>query len=96
MIIHALNNVEKSRLKSLLQVRSRRGNLLMEQKTLIMKMLARSKSLEYTLEVLNELQGRIEARLEELESGIEDQKNWTIRAIMARLKVADPHIYGFT
>jgi geranylgeranyl pyrophosphate synthase len=92
IIIHALNNANNGRLKSLLQLRSRQGHLLAEQKTLIMKMLTRSRSLEYTLSVLNELQAVIERMLEKIESGITEEKNWMIRAIMARLRVSDPLI----
>jgi hypothetical protein len=94
MIIHALNHAKNNHLKSLLQVRSQQGSLFMEQKTLIMKMLSTSKSLEYTLEVLNELQGAIVLTLEKMESGIVVEKNWMLRAIMARYKVVDPHVHS--
>jgi hypothetical protein len=90
MIIHALNHTNNNQLKSLLQVRSRQGTLSTEQKSIIMKSLADSKSLEYTLEVLRELQGAIETRLQEIESGVRERKNFMLRKIMAKFAVEDP------
>ncbi|KAK6520453.1 hypothetical protein TWF506_000707 [Arthrobotrys conoides] len=96
MMIHALNHSKDKRLQSLIQLRSRQpeGKLSPEQKALIMKIMTRSKSLEYTENVLEELQSRIHEKLETIEAaGCE--KNWVFRGIMARLAVADLKLQSF-
>ncbi|KAK6505213.1 hypothetical protein TWF481_007131 [Arthrobotrys musiformis] len=93
MLIHTLNHTRDKQLQSLIQLRSRQpeGRLLPEQKALIMKIMASSKSLEYTENVLLELQSRIYEMLEEIEaSGCE--KNIGFRGIMARLRIEDPNL----
>ncbi|KAK6524081.1 hypothetical protein TWF694_005744 [Orbilia ellipsospora] len=93
MLIHALNSKEAGQLKSILQMRARQGTLSTEQKAMIMAALARSKSMEYTLNALEDLQVKVEERLCEIECGLDDEKNWMFRAIMARLKVSDPTLH---
>ncbi|KAK6335565.1 hypothetical protein TWF696_002336 [Orbilia brochopaga] len=92
MLIHALNHAKDKQLASLLQQRSRQGRLTPEQKTLVMKHLRTTKSMEFTLAVLEELQVAVHERLEEVESRLELGPNWIIRAIMARLRVASPEM----
>ncbi|EPS41436.1 hypothetical protein H072_4656 [Dactylellina haptotyla CBS 200.50] len=92
MLIRALNNGSNtfdSKLKNLLQLRSRQGYLTPEQKILAMRCMTRSKSMEYTFTVIKELEAEVERILESLESSV-GEHNWTIRAIMARLRTADP------
>ncbi|KAK6536015.1 hypothetical protein TWF281_000261 [Arthrobotrys megalospora] len=92
MLIHALNNAKGTQLKSLLQLRGRsEKGLSVEQKRLIMRSLERSKSMEYTLRVLEQLQDAVEKKLEEMEGGTVE-RNWMLRAIMARLRIADPKL----
>ncbi|KAK6514433.1 hypothetical protein TWF506_008826 [Arthrobotrys conoides] len=94
MLIHALHQNTKSRqLKSLLTMRSQK-TLSIEQKELIIRIMEQSKSMEYTFNVLEDLQAEIQKDLEDLESRIPqhqsgDNRNWMIRAIMARLRLAD-------
>ncbi|KAF3105329.1 hypothetical protein TWF569_001292 [Orbilia oligospora] len=94
MIIHALKcNTKNKQLKSLLAMRSQKP-LSIEQKELIMKIMEQSKSMEYTFSVLEDLQAEIQKSLEDLESKVPqcqngDNRNWMIRAIMARLRLAD-------
>ncbi|KAF3922227.1 Dimethylallyltranstransferase [Dactylellina cionopaga] len=98
MLIHALNNTKNKQLKSLLQLRSKSANgLLAEQKSVMMKTLAQAKSMEYTLGVLEELQAEVEKKMEEIETAIclGQKKNWILRAIMARLRIADPKLRYF-
>ncbi|KAK6520035.1 hypothetical protein TWF506_000326 [Arthrobotrys conoides] len=96
MLIHALKNQSQNhQLKCLLQMRSQKGQLTKEQKDLIMKIMRRSKSMEYTAMVLEELRLEIEVKLEYIEAqlverGFKEDKNWMIRAIMARLRLPDP------
>ncbi|KAF3903023.1 Dimethylallyltranstransferase [Dactylellina cionopaga] len=94
MLIHALNETKDSHLKSILQLRSQQseGTLSPEQKTVVMKILERTKSMDYTERVLEDLQLFIKQHLEELESGLEQEQNWIIRAIMARLRIASPDL----
>ncbi|KAK6500453.1 hypothetical protein TWF481_010796 [Arthrobotrys musiformis] len=98
MLIHALNNnQENGRLKGLLTLRARQRALSVEQKELIMKCMKQSRSMEYTYKVLEELQSRIQKDLEDLEFSIPesrhgDNKNWMIRAIMARLRLGDAKV----
>ncbi|KAF3080866.1 hypothetical protein TWF706_002453 [Orbilia oligospora] len=96
MLIHALNNQKYNhQLKSLLQLRSQKGFLTEEQKDLIMKIMGRSNSMEYTAMVLKEISMEVEVKLGYIEAqlaerGFKEDKNWMIRAIMARLKLPDP------
>ncbi|KAF3909844.1 Dimethylallyltranstransferase [Orbilia brochopaga] len=92
MLIHALNNTKDKQLSSLLQQRSRQGSLTLEQKAIVMKHLERTKSMEFTLGVLNELQVAIDQDLEKVEARTNLDQNWVIRAIMARLRVASPEL----
>ncbi|KAK6527920.1 hypothetical protein TWF281_009181 [Arthrobotrys megalospora] len=70
MLIHALNHSKDKQLQSLIHLRSRQpdGKLSPEQKLLIMKIMARSKSLEYTGNVLAELQLKVREKLEAIEA----------------------------
>ncbi|KAJ6259098.1 hypothetical protein Dda_5995 [Drechslerella dactyloides] len=95
MVIHALNNARDNQLTSLLQQRSRQGTLSPEQKTLVMKHLEKTKSMEFTLNVLEELQVAVKQQLEEAEAQLDLDQNWIIRAIMARLRIASPEIRWF-
>ncbi|KAF3244134.1 hypothetical protein TWF128_009833 [Orbilia oligospora] len=96
MLIHALKNQKYNhQLKSLLQLRSQKGFLTEEQKDLIMKIMERSNSMEYTAMVLKEISMEVEVKLGYIEAqlaerGFKEDKNWMIRAIMARLKLPDP------
>ncbi|KAK6343822.1 hypothetical protein TWF696_007481 [Orbilia brochopaga] len=91
MLIHSLKNAKDNQLKSLLRLRSQQGSLTTEQKTLVMNALERTKSMEYTMAVLEEIQAAIDERLEEVEAGLVGQEvNWVIRAIMVRLRVSFP------
>ncbi|KAK6344729.1 hypothetical protein TWF718_006687 [Orbilia javanica] len=98
MLIHALNNQKHNhQLRSLLQTRSQNGILTKEQKNLIMKIMGRSRSMEYTAMVLEDLRIEIDVKLgyieEQLsERGFKEDKNWMIRAIMARLRLPDPYV----
>ncbi|KAF3931012.1 Dimethylallyltranstransferase [Dactylellina cionopaga] len=100
ILVHALtspttNDGDKNLLLSLLRLRSVNSQLLPEQKQLVMKTLARTKSMEYTKKVLEELQVEIRDILEKIEAGLAgEDRNWTVRAIMARLSVADPTMYA--
>ncbi|KAK6540067.1 hypothetical protein TWF694_008897 [Orbilia ellipsospora] len=94
IMVHALTNSNPSdglQIKSLLDLRSRQGSLTREQKALMMKVLARTKSLDYTVSVLGELQDAIENKLVEIESCLPEnqkaRKNWIFRAIMAKIRV---------
>ncbi|KAK6335210.1 hypothetical protein TWF718_010646 [Orbilia javanica] len=90
-LIHALNNSNSSdreQLESLLLLRSRQGNLVSEQKSLVMKILARTGSMGYTVKVMERLENEIERRLESIEATIIGaERNWTMRAIMDYLRV---------
>ncbi|KAF3211109.1 hypothetical protein TWF191_010986 [Orbilia oligospora] len=82
-------------LKSLLQLRPQRGFLTEEQKDLIMKIMGRSNSMEYTAMALKEISMEVEVKLGYIEAqlaerGFQEDKNWIIRAIMARLRLPDP------
>ncbi|KAF3310904.1 hypothetical protein TWF173_009142 [Orbilia oligospora] len=96
MLIHALNNQKHNhQLKSLLQLRSQKGFLTEEQKDLIMKIMGRSNSMEYTAMVLKEISMEVEVKLGYIEAqlaerGFQEDKNWMVRAIMTRLKLPDP------
>ncbi|KAK6496867.1 hypothetical protein TWF481_001849 [Arthrobotrys musiformis] len=97
MLIHALNTNQKQnhQLQSLIQTRSQKGVLSKEQKDLVMKIMGKSKSMEYTAMVLEDLRIEIEVKLEYIENqlvqrGFKEDKNWMIRAIMARLRLSDP------
>ncbi|KAF3934230.1 Dimethylallyltranstransferase [Dactylellina cionopaga] len=90
MLIHALTTTKDSQLKALLRLRPQQKDqkLTPEQKNLIMKIFTKTKSMEYTLNVLQELQVTIEKTLEGIEEGLPGkEKNWIVRAIMARLRV---------
>ncbi|KAK6517333.1 hypothetical protein TWF281_003990 [Arthrobotrys megalospora] len=92
MLIHALNTAKDSQLRSLLKLRSQQpgGVFTPEQKGLIMKCFGKTKSMEYTLEVLKDLQREIGRMLVGVEGGpvLEGQEeNWMVRAVMARLRV---------
>ncbi|KAK6499271.1 hypothetical protein TWF506_003898 [Arthrobotrys conoides] len=92
MLIHALRTTKDSQLLSLLKLRSQQpgGLFTPEQKSFIMKCFGRTKSMEYTLEVLKELQKEIGKMLVKLESGPVlrgQEENWMVRAVMARLKL---------
>ncbi|KAF3931652.1 Dimethylallyltranstransferase [Dactylellina cionopaga] len=94
MLIHALKNAKDRQLKSLLQLRARNNGLTMEQKTQIMKHMVKSKSLDYTKQVLGELHFEIHARLESIESKMNvKEKNWILRAIMARLSLDEVYFH---
>ncbi|KAF3927806.1 Dimethylallyltranstransferase [Dactylellina cionopaga] len=89
MLIHALRHTKDNRLRSLLRIRSQQpeGRLSKEQKDLIMKILAQTKSMEYTCNVLIELQDEIEKRLDAEEKAAGAEKNWVMRSIMERLRM---------
>ncbi|KAK5989903.1 Bifunctional sesterterpene synthase astC [Cladobotryum mycophilum] len=87
MLIHALNTAKDTQLKSLVQMRSRQGNLSPEQKTLVMSHLRGSKSLKYTFKVLCDLQREVEIQLEGIEAVEGVEGNMLIRAIMERLRI---------
>ncbi|KAK6332102.1 hypothetical protein TWF718_002636 [Orbilia javanica] len=90
MLIHALkNSTEGTKLKSLLAIRSRQGNLSAEQKGVIIRILAQSKSMEYTLGIMEELQKEMNKQLERIENqaGV---KNGILQAILEKLRVAQP------
>ncbi|EPS35655.1 hypothetical protein H072_10937 [Dactylellina haptotyla CBS 200.50] len=87
MLIHALNNTESPQLRSLLILRSQQGSLSKAQKDLIVELCNKSKSMEYTLGVLEELQGEMEKCLEEIEDRARGEKNYMLRAILAKLRV---------
>ncbi|KAK6544760.1 hypothetical protein TWF694_001443 [Orbilia ellipsospora] len=96
MLIHALNNNKNSKLRNLLALRSRQGSLSIEQKRLIMKGMAQSKSMEYTCKVLEGLEAEIQNALVDVESRVDESqkmngynKNWMLRAIMAKLRFAE-------
>ena len=88
MLIHALEHTSSNRLQSVLQMRSRNGYLSMEVKNVVMDILASTKSLEYTHKYLCSLADEIHSRLEVIEEEV-GQKNWLLRAIMAKLRLAD-------
>ncbi|KAK6530333.1 hypothetical protein TWF694_003690 [Orbilia ellipsospora] len=73
MMIHALKSVgaETSKLKSLFQLRSRQMSLSTEQKALIIGILEKTKAMEYTLSVLNDLEMEIEKKIENIEGRLE-------------------------
>ncbi|KAK6510050.1 hypothetical protein TWF481_004763 [Arthrobotrys musiformis] len=86
---HATNDPQ---LRSLLKLRPQQpgGLFTPEQKSLIMKCLGKTKSMEYTLDVLKELQREIGRVLVGLEGGpvlAGQEENWMVRAVMARLRV---------
>ncbi|KAK6341371.1 hypothetical protein TWF696_008449 [Orbilia brochopaga] len=90
MLIHALTNAkphDTQQLKSLLQLRTQGTGLSPEQKNLIMKILARSKSMDYALRVIRQLQVDIGKMVEGIESNLGVEKNWTIHLIMALLRL---------
>ncbi|KAK6530255.1 hypothetical protein TWF694_003618 [Orbilia ellipsospora] len=88
ILIHALNNTRDAQLRGLLELRSRTGGMTAEQKKLAMTIIGRTKSMEYTQNVLKELQEEIKNRLEELEAENKlGEPNWMLRAIMSRLRV---------
>ncbi|KAF3316522.1 hypothetical protein TWF173_001808 [Orbilia oligospora] len=90
-LIHSLNNSnlnDREQLESLLLLRNRQGNLFPEQKSLVMKIFARTGSMGYTVKVMERLENEIERRLESLEGTIIGaERNWTMRAIMEYLRV---------
>ncbi|KAK6511827.1 hypothetical protein TWF481_000733 [Arthrobotrys musiformis] len=91
-LIHSLNNSnpsDREQLESLLLLRSRQqGNLFLEQKNLVMKILARTGSMGYTVKIMERLENEIERRLESVEATIIGaERNWTMRAIMEYLRV---------
>ncbi|KAK6506012.1 hypothetical protein TWF506_010938 [Arthrobotrys conoides] len=87
ILIHALNNTtEGTKLKSLLTLRSRQGNLSAEQKNIVMKTLAQSKSIEYAFGVLEELQREMGSRLVSIENQAGEQ-NRILQAILEKLRV---------
>ncbi|KAK6525320.1 hypothetical protein TWF694_005463 [Orbilia ellipsospora] len=90
MLIHAIKNAKCVQLKSLLQMRSQKGTLSEEQKALIMTNLKRSKSLEYTLEVLKDLQIEVERSLTDIETAAGGGMNRIMRGLIAKLKVEEP------
>ncbi|KAK6524957.1 hypothetical protein TWF281_011847 [Arthrobotrys megalospora] len=86
-LIHALNkSPEATKVKSLLALRSRQGSLSVEQKDGIMRSLAKSRSMEYVLEVLEELQNEMDTRLKDVETQA-GEENGILRAILAKLRV---------
>ncbi|KAF3215077.1 hypothetical protein TWF192_007451 [Orbilia oligospora] len=90
-LIHSLNNSnpnDREQLESLLLLRTRQGKLFPEQKSLVMKIFARTGSMGYTVGVMERLENEIERRLESLEGTIIGaERNWTMRAIMEYLRV---------
>ncbi|KAK6525512.1 hypothetical protein TWF694_005642 [Orbilia ellipsospora] len=89
ILIHAMNQSKGQKLQSLLQQRARQGSLLAEQKNLVMTIMDQTKSGEYTLQVIKQLEEEIERHLAKLEESAGGEKNWIIRAIMARMKVSE-------
>ncbi|KAK6530245.1 hypothetical protein TWF694_003609 [Orbilia ellipsospora] len=97
ILLHALSSPSPNttKLHSLLKLRSRNPTqtLTDEQKELVMRCITRAGSMDYTYNVLEELQDKITEELETIERSIKDgEENWIIRAIMARLRLADPNI----
>ncbi|KAF3189019.1 hypothetical protein TWF788_011150 [Orbilia oligospora] len=89
MLIHALNNTtEGTKLKSLLTIRSRQGNLSAEQKNIVMKTLARTKSMEYAFGVLEQLQKEMKTRLASIENQAGEEST-ILQAILEKLRVVD-------
>ncbi|KAK6353830.1 hypothetical protein TWF730_008254 [Orbilia blumenaviensis] len=90
-LVHSLNNSnpgDREQLESLLLLRSRQGRLFPEQKSLVMKILARTGSMGYSMRVMERLENEIERRLEAVEATIPGaERNWTMRAIMEYLRV---------
>ncbi|KAK6541599.1 hypothetical protein TWF694_007399 [Orbilia ellipsospora] len=90
VLIHALNNLKTGReqLEGLLRLRYLQGGMNNEQKRLVMRIIDRSRSLQYTEKIIHHLEGVIERTLVKLETQIpEVEKNWAIRAIMALLRL---------
>ncbi|KAF3164836.1 hypothetical protein EYR41_007045 [Orbilia oligospora] len=87
MLIHALNNTtEGTKLKSLLTIRSRQGNLSAEQKNIVMKTLAQTKSMEYAFGVLEQLQKEMKIRLVSIENQAGEESK-ILQAILEKLRV---------
>ncbi|RVD87488.1 uncharacterized protein DFL_001722 [Arthrobotrys flagrans] len=88
MIIHALKNTtEGTKLKSLLTLRSRQGNLSVEQKKVVMGILARTESMEYTFHLLRELLEETKNRLRNIED-LFGGRNSILQTILEKLEVA--------
>ncbi|EGX48138.1 hypothetical protein AOL_s00081g1 [Orbilia oligospora ATCC 24927] len=96
MLVHALSNQKTNlQLQSLLQQRSQQGSLTRQQKDLIMKIMAKSKSLEYAATALEDLYVEIDTKLGQIEAklakkGFKTSENRMIRAIMSRLRLSKP------
>ncbi|KAK6543560.1 hypothetical protein TWF694_000304 [Orbilia ellipsospora] len=70
---------------------------LTEQMNLVIRAMAWPRSMEYTSKALKDLQVELEERLEGIEMMVKQRdlmkiKEWVIRAIMARLGLADPSV----
>ncbi|KAK6497448.1 hypothetical protein TWF481_011857 [Arthrobotrys musiformis] len=87
MLIHSLrNSKEGTQLKSLLTMRARQGNLSPEQKDTVMKILMRSESMEYTLNILEELDNGMDNQLGRLENQA-GERNVILRAVLEKLRM---------
>ncbi|KAK6503553.1 hypothetical protein TWF481_008567 [Arthrobotrys musiformis] len=88
-IIYAMDRPgsESAQLRSLFKIRAQQGAFSKQQKELIMKILKESKSDEFALRILEDLEEHIEKLLQAIEAKApKEGKNWMFRAIIAGMK----------